>query len=54
MAGRIRRATDDDAGAIADIYVPYVLHTAISFELEPPEVEEIRQRLRTVTRSFLG
>jgi len=45
MAATIRLATENDAEQIQAIYVPYVLHTAISFELGPPTVEEMRQRI---------
>jgi len=45
MAATIRLATANDAEQIQAIYVPYVLHTAISFELEPPTVEEMQQRI---------
>ncbi|MGH8782476.1 arsinothricin resistance N-acetyltransferase ArsN1 family B [Paraburkholderia sp.] len=41
----LRLATPDDAGQIADIYAPVVINTAISFELEPPTVEEMRSRI---------
>ncbi|SDM06091.1 phosphinothricin acetyltransferase [Halogranum gelatinilyticum] len=41
----IRLATRDDAEAIAEIYRPYVEETAITFELEPPTAEEIRERI---------
>ena len=45
VSGEIRLATRDDAEAIADIYRPYVEETAITFELEPPTADEIRDRL---------
>src|SRR6266849_3662186 len=45
MAATIRLATENDAEQIQAIYAPYVIHTAISFELEPPAVEEMRQRI---------
>jgi phosphinothricin acetyltransferase len=47
---RIRPARADDAAAIAAIYRPIVLETAISFELEPPGVEEMRQRIADTLR----
>lgn len=47
----IRSATPDDAAAIQAIYAPIVSATPISFELEPPSVEEMRQRIgQTLTR----
>ena len=42
---RIRDATADDAAACASIYAPYVLETAVSFELEPPTVAEVAERI---------
>jgi phosphinothricin acetyltransferase len=42
---KLRLASPDDAAAIADIYAPYVLDCAISFELEPPDAAVIAQRI---------
>ncbi|HEX6704860.1 MAG TPA: arsinothricin resistance N-acetyltransferase ArsN1 family B [Albitalea sp.] len=42
---KIRVATPQDAEAIAAIYAPIVTDTTISFELEPPSVEEMRGRI---------
>lgn len=42
---KIRSATLDDAAAIAAIYGPIVRDTTISFEWEPPSVEEMRARI---------
>ena len=42
---RIRTAKPDDAAQIAAIYAPIVTDTAISFELEPPSVDEMRRRI---------
>jgi phosphinothricin acetyltransferase len=42
---RIRRATSEDAAAIAAIYEPYVRDTAITFETEPPGPAEIAARM---------
>jgi phosphinothricin acetyltransferase len=44
---RIRLATEDDAADCLAIYAPLVLTTAISFELEPPSLEEMRRRIRS-------
>jgi L-amino acid N-acyltransferase YncA len=41
----IRDATTDDAAACAAIYAPYVTDTAITFELEPPGVDEMAARI---------
>ncbi|WP_225323729.1 GNAT family N-acetyltransferase [Mycobacterium intracellulare] len=35
---RLRMATPEDAGAIVDIYLPYVRDTAVSFETVAPSV----------------
>jgi L-amino acid N-acyltransferase YncA len=48
----IRLATEADAEAIQAIYAPYVQHTPISFELEPPSVEEMRERIRKTLALF--
>jgi L-amino acid N-acyltransferase YncA len=43
---RLARLTDNgDAAAVQRIYAPFVLHTAVSFELAPPGVEEMRARI---------
>lgn len=41
----IRIATAEDAKAIREIYAPYVLNTAVSFEYEVPSVDEFRKRI---------
>jgi L-amino acid N-acyltransferase YncA len=54
MAG-VRIAREDDAGAVAAIYAPYVRDTVISFEDVPPSPDEMRGRMsRTLaTHPFL-
>jgi phosphinothricin acetyltransferase len=42
----LRIARDEDAEGIAAIYAPLVRDTAISFELDPPDAEEMRRRIR--------
>ena len=42
----IRRAREEDAEAILDIYTPYVLNTAITFEYTPPSIKEMRSRIQ--------
>jgi phosphinothricin acetyltransferase len=44
----IRLATPGDAIAIRKIYAPVVTSTPISFELEPPTVEEMAARIEAV------
>ena len=48
----IRAATLDDADAIAAIYAPIVRSTAISFELEPPSVSEMRARIAATLQTL--
>jgi phosphinothricin acetyltransferase len=44
-----RVASVDDARAIAAIYAPYVIGTAITFEIDPPpDADEIAARLRRI------
>jgi L-amino acid N-acyltransferase YncA len=50
MMATIRLAAPDDAPGVQAIYAPVVRETAISFELEPPSVEEMRQRMAEVVR----
>ena len=45
MTAMIRLATLDDASGVQAIYAPIVRETAISFELEPPTVAEMEQRI---------
>ena len=45
---KIRRATADDAAAIASIYAPYVRGSAVSFEMEAPDEAEMRSRIAAV------
>ena len=41
----VRSASGADAAACAEIYRPYVLDTVISFETEPPTVEQMAVRI---------
>lgn len=43
---RIRPATPGDAEALLSIYRPFVLWTAVSFELQPPSVDEFGERIQ--------
>jgi phosphinothricin acetyltransferase len=47
----IRPATEADAPALLAIYRPYVERTAVSFETEPPTVEQFAAR---IARSLEG
>lgn len=44
----IRLATEKDSARLLEIYGPYVLHTAISFEYTVPEETEFARRINTV------
>jgi L-amino acid N-acyltransferase YncA len=48
----IRLAVPDDAAAVQAIYAPVVRDTAISFEAEPPSVEEMRRRIAATLAGF--
>jgi L-amino acid N-acyltransferase YncA len=48
MTAIIRLATPRDAPGVQAIYAPVVRETATSFELEPPTVEDMRQRIAGV------
>jgi len=45
MFSSIRLATEHDAEAIHAIYAPVVRDTPITFEWEPPTVDEMQQRM---------
>jgi L-amino acid N-acyltransferase YncA len=48
----IRTARPEDAAAIQAIYAPVVVETAISFEDEPPSVEEMQQRIASTLQTY--
>lgn len=52
MPARIRLATETDAEQMLAIYAPVVRETVISFEYEPPSLEEFRGRVRSVLESM--
>lgn len=47
----VRDATPEDAAACAAIYAPYVTDTAITFETEPPDAEEMGERIAAAQRT---
>jgi L-amino acid N-acyltransferase YncA len=47
----IRAAGQSDAAACAAIYRPYVLDTAVTFEVEPPTADEMAHRIEAAARS---
>lgn len=48
----LRSATEADAAAIQAIYAPIVRETAISFEMDPPTIEEMARRIRTTLERY--
>lgn len=48
----IRFAKAGDAAAIREIYAPYILNTAVTFEYEVPDVEEMRRRIVTTLEKY--
>ena len=48
----LRLARADDATGILEIYAPVVRDTAISFEIEPPSVAEMRERIASVLQVY--
>jgi phosphinothricin acetyltransferase len=52
VSDRIRLACADDAAAIQRIYAFYVRDTVISFETEPPSVDEMHRRIETNRARF--
>jgi phosphinothricin acetyltransferase len=49
---RIRRATAEDAAAIASIYAPYVRASVVSFETEAPDPGEMQHRIEAVGDAY--
>lgn len=52
MSVKIRKATVGDAKTLLEIYAPYVLHTAITFEYEVPSIDEFRKRIENTSSRF--
>ncbi len=48
----IRTASESDAAAVAKIYKPYVETTAITFEYDAPDMEEMKKRIQTVKQHW--
>ncbi|WP_428265915.1 arsinothricin resistance N-acetyltransferase ArsN1 family B [Haliangium sp.] len=48
----IRAAGPDDVPAMLDIYAPLVRETVISFEYEPPSLDEMSRRLDEIQRGY--
>lgn len=48
----LRTATVDDAEKLLSIYSPYVKNTAVSFEYDPPSIDEFKERIRKTLEKF--
>ena len=48
----IRLAVPSDGARIAEIYRPYVLNTAITFEYDPPSSDEMASRIASTLPAF--
>ena len=52
MKPTIRFATPDDSKAILDIYAPYVVSTAVTFETSVPRLYDFRRRIINISSSL--
>ena len=48
----IRNATTEDAARLLAIYTPYVEHTAITYDIRGPSLEEFRRKITDVSREY--
>ena len=48
----IRNVTSDDARELLDIYAPYIEKTAITFEYDVPTLDEFRERISQISKSY--
>lgn len=48
---KIRFAALEDAERILEIYAPYILNTAVSFEYEVPSLDEFRERMARIMKT---
>jgi L-amino acid N-acyltransferase YncA len=48
----IRLATEDDAAQVLDIYAPFCRGSVVSFETEPPTLDEMRRRIAKVAPTY--
>jgi L-amino acid N-acyltransferase YncA len=49
---RLRLAAPADAAAVAAIYAPFCLETAVSFETTAPDEGQMRERINTLTQRY--
>ncbi|MFC6836891.1 GNAT family N-acetyltransferase [Halomarina ordinaria] len=52
VSATLRLATPGDAGAIRDVYAPYVEETTITFERTPPTEAEMRARIESKREAY--
>ena len=48
----LRAATEKDAERILEIYAPYIIKTAITFEYDVPTVDEFRSRIKKTLERY--
>ncbi len=48
----IRLITENDIASALEVYRPYVLNTAITFEYEVPTIEEFTQKMNTIIPEY--
>lgn len=48
----IRIATPEDAKELVEVYAPYVLNTAVSFEYDVPTVREFERRIKETLHQY--
>lgn len=52
MSSIIRLATEQDAEQIIEIYAPFCRESPISFEIEPPTLKEMQQRISKIIQKL--
>jgi L-amino acid N-acyltransferase YncA len=52
MTVQIRVAQPTDAAGILEIYAPFCESTRVSFEVVPPSVEEMRDRIKRISATY--
>lgn len=49
---KIRTADASDAQALLEIYAPYIIKTAVTFEYEVPELSDFQKRIETTLKRY--
>jgi phosphinothricin acetyltransferase len=52
VSSLIRLAAESDAAQVRDIYAPCCSDSPVSFELEPPSIDDMRRRIASLLPSF--